>query len=214
MLTIWITFNFVYRIAASGPVQEGMGAQNHQLQRESRVGCMRHGATRILGSRYYTCFRGWDIILVRKCAVCTGTNRGISLVKNSLLQEGVQRGSRQLGSSPTPFLSCSKRDKGGNEPVYGLTTKTGMKDLVFFLFSVSSRAHVERTSLCLWRQVYAAKEFSLGKILQGLQKLWIKMPCVLSDRFHSSLFISISLCICPWLCRTWLFKYVHVLQCW
>ena len=127
MLTIWITFNFVYRIAASGPVQEGMGAQNHQLQRESRVGCMRHGATRILGSRYYTCFRGWDIILVRKCAVCTGTKRGISLVKNSLLQEGVQRGSRQLGSSPTPFLSCSKRDKGGNEPVYDLTTKTGMK---------------------------------------------------------------------------------------
>lgn len=33
------------------------------------------------------------------------------------------------------------------------TTKTGMKDLFFFFFfSVSSHAHVERTSLCLWRQ--------------------------------------------------------------
>ena len=73
-------------------------------------------------------FRGWDI-LVGKCAVCTGAKRGISLVKNSLLQEGVQGwGSRQLGSSPTPSPQLQQtRHEGGNEPVYDLTTKSGMK---------------------------------------------------------------------------------------
>ena len=91
------------------------------------------------------------------------------------------------------------------------TTKTGMKDLFFFFF-LFLLMHMWREQACVCGD--KQKEFSLGKILQGLQKLWIKMPYVLSDRFHLSLFISISFCICPWLCRMWLFKYVHVLQCW
>ena len=85
----------------------------------------------------------------------------------------------------------------------------------FFFFFLFLLVHMWREQACVRGDKHMQqKEFSLGKILQGLQKLWIKMPYVLSDRFHLSLFISISFCICPWLCRMWLFKNVHVLQCW
>lgn len=108
--------------------------------REGDVDCAWHVATGILGSRHYKCFRGWDVISIRRCAVCAGTKRGNSLLKIAFCKRewGEGSGRWQLAWWPYSVLSTAVNEKEGPDSLPSLRPRQPPANCSQWAFWVNS----------------------------------------------------------------------------